>query len=525
MSVRGLPRRRAHRAAPSTLLRLVLLVALLAARTASSQPSAAEREAADTPPPVAREFRGVWIASVANIDWPSKPGLSTWQQQGELLDILNRAVDLKLNAVVLQVRPAADALYASRYEPWSEYLTGQMGQAPVPFYDPLTFAVTEAHRRGLELHAWFNPYRARHPSAASTISSNHISKKHPELVRTYGTHLWLDPGERAVQEHSLRVILDVVRRYDIDGVHIDDYFYPYLERNAAGRNISFPDSISYARYRHAGGTLSRENWRRNNVDLFVERLYKGVKRVKPWVKVGISPFGIWRPGSPSSVAGLDAYVELFADSRRWITNGWVDYFSPQLYWPVSAPQQRYPVLLKWWVDQNAHGRHIWPGNYTSRVGAGGASGWRAGELLEQIRLTRAQPGATGNVHFSMQALMGNSEGLADSLRAGAYSAPALVPASPWLDAKRPLEPEAAVHTDTITGGLALTVQSAGKAPWLWVVRTRSGEEWSTTILPGAQRRYTLARDLSSPRPEVVTVSAVGRTGNEGPVITLHPKRQ
>src|SRR5688572_9800537 len=243
------------------------LVFLVAAAARGQEPEA---------PTVPREFRAIWIATVANIDWPSKAGLSTWEQQSELLAILNKAVAVNMNAVVLQVRPANDALYPSKLEPWSEYLTGQMGRAPEPYYDPLAFAVEEAHRRGLELHAWFNPFRARADGAKSAPDRRHISRARPELVRTYGRMKWMDPGEGAVREHSLRVVLDVVRRYDIDGVHIDDYFYPYREfRN--GRPIQFPDGPSWTRYRRGGGRLSRDDWRRSNVDRFVRLLYERVK--------------------------------------------------------------------------------------------------------------------------------------------------------------------------------------------------------------------------------------------------------
>lgn len=255
-----------------------------------------------TPPPPAREFRGAWVATVKNIDWPSKPGLSTAQQKAELLIILDRAAQLKLNAVLLQVRPACDALYASKLEPWSEYLTGKMGRAPSPFYDPLEFAVTEAHRRGLELHAWFNPFRARHNTGFSTLSKNHISRTHPEFVRTYGQQLWLDPGDKAARDYSQAVILDIVKRYDIDGAHMDDYFYPYAEKDKAGAVIDFPDWPSWNRYLAGGGKLSRGDWRRENVNGFVHRLHDEIKARKPWVKFGISPFGIWRPDQPAGCA-------------------------------------------------------------------------------------------------------------------------------------------------------------------------------------------------------------------------------
>jgi len=525
-----------------SLLSLGALLALLLARPLSAQGPTAPAatppagSGTDTPPPIAREFRAAWVATVANIDWPSRPGLSSWQQQEELLQILNRAVELKLNAVVLQVRPAADALYRSRYEPWSEYLTGQMGRAPEPAYDPLAFAVEEAHKRGLELHAWFNPYRARHVGATSALSQNHIARTQPAIVRRYGKYLWLDPGEPAVQQHSLRVILDVVRRYDVDGVHIDDYFYPYKERDAAGRVIDFPDERSWTRYVKSGGKLSRADWRRRNVDTFVERLYRGIKDAKPWVKFGISPFGIWRPGSPAQVAGFDAYAELYADSRKWLANGWVDYFTPQLYWTLGAPQQSYAVLLDWWVSQNAHGRHIWPGNYTNRIPLVIDStilnttpkGWSASELADQIRTTRTQPGATGNVHFSMKALMENRGGFADTLQADAYAEPALVPASPWLSRRAPGKPQALVHADSLTSDLVLDLRPAeakeSVPAWLWVVRARMAGAWTTVILPGAQRRHVLAAPATD-EPDLVVISAVSRTGNEGPTVTVRRRAE
>ena len=519
--------------APRALARLATtlattLGAALAAPLAAQGPAApaASNDPGDAPPPVAREFRAAWVASVANIDWPSRPGLATWDQQAELLQILNRAVALRLNAVILQVRPAADALYASRHEPWSEYLTGEMGRAPEPMYDPLAFAVEEAHKRGLELHAWFNPFRAHHPSGTQNdFAATHVSRAQPGVVRTYGRQLWLDPGDPAVRRHSLRVILDVVRRYDVDGVHIDDYFYPYRERDSAGVSIDFPDSASYARYRRGGGTLARDDWRRRNVDEFVRELYAGVRSTKRWVKVGVSPFGIWRPGHPEPVRGLDAYQEIYADSRRWLENGWLDYFSPQLYWPAAAPEQPYSALLRWWVERNAKRRHIWPGNFTSRVGGADArQPWAPGEILEQVRLTRAQPGAGGNVHFSMRALMQNRAGIADSLAAGPYAAPALVPASPWLGAARPARPTARVRRDTVAGGLAVTMAPAasGKAPRLWVVQARFPGGWSTAVLPGWQRTHTLTTSDSAAAPAVVAVTAVDRLGNASPAALVRP---
>lgn len=393
---------------------------VLAASCDAIEPAAAEAPA---------EFRAAWVATVANIDWPSRPGLSADQQKQELLAILDRAAELKLNALVFQVRPAADALYRSSLEPWSPYLTGAMGQAPEPDYDPLEMAVAEAHARGIQLHAWFNPYRAGHPSGNHEPSADHISKTHPELVREYGKYLWLDPGEPEAVKHSLAVMLDVVERYDIDGVHMDDYFYPYPIRDDAGQIVPFPDAESYER---SGTTLERDDWRRQNVDRFVRRLYRRVKAKKPHVLVGISPFGIWRPGHPEGIVGFDQYASLYADARKWLRRGWVDYFAPQLYWTIDSPGQSYPKLLAWWSEQNVQDRHLWPGLFTSRVASKANGNWPVEEIKNQIELTREAPGATGHIHFSMKAIMKNQGGVADMLEK-LYDKPAKAPASPWLE--------------------------------------------------------------------------------------------
>ncbi|HEX6306672.1 MAG TPA: family 10 glycosylhydrolase, partial [Longimicrobiales bacterium] len=329
--------------------------------SACARPSVETAAPADTPPPVEREFRGVWIAAVANMDWPSRAGLPPDSQRAELVRMFDRARELRLNAVILHIRPAADALYASSLEPWSEYLTGQQGRAPEPFYDPLEFAVEEAHARGLELHAWFNPYRARHPSARGEMAPSHISRTSPELVKTYGSYLWMDPGEDAVRQRSIDVVVDVVRRYDVDGVHIDDYFYPYRERGPDGRELDFPDSASYAKYRAGGGTLERGDWRRANVDRYVREMYDAVKREKPWVKVGISPIGTWRRGGHPQLGGFDAYEQIYADSRKWLVEGTLDYLVPQLYWPIARTDVSFPVLLDWWVRQNPLNRGMYAG--------------------------------------------------------------------------------------------------------------------------------------------------------------------
>jgi len=495
---------------------------------------------AETLPPVPREFRAAWIATVANIDWPSEPGLSVAEQKAELRRMLDQAAALNLNAVIFQVRPHADALYDSEYEPWSAYLTGQQGQAPAPVYDPLAFAVREAHVRGLELHAWFNPFRAGHPADTSALAPAHIRRTNPELVVEVGDYLWLDPGWPAARAHSRRVILDVVRRYDVDGVHFDDYFYPYP---SYADGAEFPDAASWQRAQAEGTTLTRADWRRHNVNRFIERLYVAIKATKPHVKFGVSPFGIWRPGHPRGTTGFDAYDALYADARTWLQRGWVDYLVPQLYYAQDQTGQPYAVMLRWWIEQNIRGRHLWAGNYTSRVRQGGERHWDDGELIGQIYATRAHPGATGNVHFSMKALVpvpdslraesadaaradsvpqpprwADAQRLVERLPAEPYAAPALVPASPWLDADPPARP--VVTLRETERRLTLRLEPAGEAVRWWVVRRRTAAGWTHDIVPGTQRTYVVRREAGTAWPTRLAVSAVDRLGNEGPAVVL-----
>jgi uncharacterized lipoprotein YddW (UPF0748 family) len=501
-----------------TLLRLGATLAAIGAAfpsaAASYQPSQV------VPPAPLREFRAAWVATVANIDWPSRKTLTTQEQKAELLAMLDRAAQLKLNAIIFQVRPACDAMYASRIEPWSEYLTGTMGKPPEPFYDPLAFAVEEAHKRGLELHAWFNPYRAHLRAATSPIAANHISKTHPQLVRQYGEFLWLDPGEREVQDYSLSVVMDVVKRYDIDGVHFDDYFYPYKVSGGAGKDLEFPDDASWQRF-GARGKLSREDWRRENVNVFIQRVYKSIKSAKPWVKFGVSPFGIWRPKNPPQIKGLDSYAELYADSRKWLANGWVDYFAPQLYWAIDPPDQSFPVLLRWWAQQNAKGRILCPGLDATKVSGRSDSrrGWQPQEIVNQIRLTRAQTGVDGHIHWNMKSLMRNTafdEVLAREL----YQQPALMPLSPWLGRAQPGKPKLTVTKAEAGSQLEMrwTPGGSGKA-WLWLLQTRTGGAWTREILPATRTSRVWIGAL----PEVVAVSAVGRNGELSAPSTLQSR--
>lgn len=439
------------------------------------------------PPALQREFRGAWIATVDNIDWPSKPGLSPERQRAELAKMLRRLAALRFNAVLFQVRPSADALYASELEPSSWFLTGEQGKALE--FDPLAYAVEEGHRLGLEVHAWFNPFRAVHPAQKGPCSSSHVSSVNPSWIRSYGVYQWLDPGVPEAREHSLNVILDVVNRYDIDGVHIDDYFYPYPAGGAA-----FPDSDTFQRYGH---DLSLLDWRRANVDSFIEELYNKIKSKKRWVKFGISPFGIYRPNVPEGIkAGVDQYNDLAADALKWLQNGWCDYLSPQLYWKIDSSGQPFGKLLKWWAGENERSRHIWPGLYTSLIN----KSWTAGEILDQIRLTRNVPGAQGQVHFSAKPLMNDPKGLSSSLSQKVYSDHAIVPLSPWLGTTLPTKPK------LVERGKSVVEWNAVRGARFYSRWELRGSEW---VSRGLSSETSLQVGPTTTR---VVINAISRTG-------------
>ena len=449
-----------------------------------------------------REFRAAWVATVSNIDWPSKPGLPADQQKAEAIDMLDRLAQLNMNAVVLQVRPHCDALYESALEPWSAYLSGEEGVPPAPLYDPLAFWIEEAHARGLELHAWFNPYRAAHPGRPGAPAATSILNKRPKLAVTLGTrgYRWLDPSLPEVQAHSLAVVLDVVERYDIDGVHFDDYFYPYASYHDGE---DFPDGQSWSAYVNAGGNLERGDWRRASVDTFVEAVYRGVKDAKPWVEFGISPFGIWRPDHPKGIQGLDQYAALYADAKKWFEEGLVDYFTPQLYWPIAKTPQSFPRLLAWWGEQNPEGRHLWPGLAISRMkGEAGAT-----ELAGQILIERAmEPESPGVCFFSMRHLMEDETPLGARLLEDLFAERALIPASPWLGAETPARPNVTVEA----GGVIFEPGREADVVRLWIVQWERGGRWNTKILPGSSSRWEWPS-----APTQVAVRAVGRSRTVG----------
>jgi uncharacterized lipoprotein YddW (UPF0748 family) len=477
------------------------------------------------PPPIPatpREFRGLWIATVQNIDWPNRSQTPS-QQQAALRAAFDRAVEARLNAIIFQVRTAGDAFYQSDLEPWSYWLSGrnlQEGTAPSPVWDPLAFAIAEARARGLELHAWFNPFRAKRGSSSHDYRHDpkHIAVRQPTWVYPYGDQQeWMDPGIQGVQDWSAQVILDVVNRYDIDAVHFDDYFYPYPVSG-----VTFPDNGTYAAYQAAGGTLSLANWRRDNVNRFIQRVYNDIRAAKPHVRFGISPFGIWRPGNPPGITGLDAYSTLYADSRLWLQQGWLDYFAPQLYWRIEQPGQEYPKLLDWWISQNTRNRHMWPGLFTSQIQA---ASWPVSEVINQIAITQQRTGATGNIHFSERALRTNYNAqaglLISSLQTQVYTSKALVPATTWLDATPPAAPTVR-FARAANGAITLSWTNAANEPIRnWVVHYHDGTAWQYDILPASATSLALP-GTGAAAPRWAAVTAVDRVGNESAraVVTL-----
>ncbi len=458
-------------------------------------------------PPVPREFRAVWVATVDNIDFPTKKGLGAEDQKKELVAILDLCKKLRLNAVIFQVRPITDAVYASKLEPWSEFLTGEMGRPQA--FDPLTFLVAEAHKRGILVHAWFNPYRSYHP-AAKTMSEKHISKTRPSVVRQYGRYMWLDPTDDAAKRHSVDVIKDVVRRYDIDGVHFDDYFYPYAENDAAGRKIDFPDQANYDVYlkKANGNPLNRSEWRRWHVDQFIEAVGREIKKVKPEIVYGISPFGIWQPMPDKGITGFNAYAELYADAKKWLQDGTVDYLAPQLYWETARQAQSFPVLLDWWKSQNTKKRHVWPGIAAYRIGS--TATFTSDEIASQIARTRQDDQTRGAIYFSQKSLRNDMGGIQNELNGNVYRTEAVIPAFPWIKVGQILSPAVTIRRDAKYVRVNWRERGKRKAFW-FVVHAKDADGWSSSIVPASERSITLSADR---KIEKIVVKSVDRLGNE-----------
>ena len=479
---------------------------LIVAAVILSGAGAAEwKETAMGVPEPAREFRAAWMTSVYNLDWPSRPGLSKTQQQEECCAMLDAAVKVGLNAVLLQVRPGGDALYASKLEPWSGVLTGKPGGHPG--YDPLAFAVEEAHRRGLELHAWFNPFRAKVGKAEQ--DPLHWTVKHPEWMRGKDAHVFMDPGVPAVQAHVLAVFKDVVSRYDIDGIHIDDYFYPYpvFGPGAVRLEVLLGDEAQYEKEGKARD-ITLADWRRNNINRFVKSFYEMTKSVNPAVRVGISPFGIWQPGVPPTIeARVSAYDHLYGDSRLWLQEGWCDYLAPQLYWPIEPSKQSFTTLMEWWQSQS-QGRPVWPGMAVDRVASTKEPVLSLSEINDQMAVMRRIAPVPGSIMWRLRFLANDSRGVAALLTERSYTERALPPAAPWLGAEAAGKPLVRVVSEGDRLKITWMPGSGATARW-WIVQTWKAGKWSLSApLFRDVNSVTLARPIKAVAVRAMTGSGM-----------------
>ncbi|MGB3006357.1 MAG: family 10 glycosylhydrolase, partial [Chitinophagaceae bacterium] len=399
------------------------------------------------------EFRGVWIATVNNIDWPQAGEYNPENQKADFIKLLDLHQRNGMNVMIVQVRPAADAFYPSQYEPWSQWLTGVQGQPPSPYYDPMKFMIEETHKRGMEFHAWLNPYRAVHNTGGSSIASNHITRIHPEWFLTYGDKKYFNPAIKEAQKFVVNIVRDIVKRYDIDAIHMDDYFYPY---RIPGRE--FPDEASY---KNSGTPLKKDDWRRSNVDSIIYAISKVIKAEKKLCRFGISPFSVWRnkdkdPEGSDSNAGQTNYDDFFADILLWLKKGWIDYVTPQLYLEIGNDKIAYEKLLDWW-SRHSYGRHIYIGHGIYRVGENQPKWKNPVELPDQIKLLRRYPNVQGSVYFSSKIFERNPNGWNDSLQNNYYKYPALLPPMRWIDNEKPWPPivEKTITDDTV---IKLTVK-------------------------------------------------------------------
>ena len=442
-----------------------------------------------------RQLRGEWIATVNNVDWPSKPGLAPDEQRAELVSWLDEAKRRGLNAVVLQVRPTADTFWPSRIEPWSRFLTGVAGQDPG--YDPLAFAVRAAHKRDLELHAWFNPFRVAMNTNRAQLPPDSPASQHPDWVVAYGGRLYYDPGLPQVRDLVRRVVMEVVRRYDVDAVHFDDYFYPYPTARP------FPDNASFAAY--GDGFTDRAAWRRHNVDLLISTLNRRIHRAKPWVKFGVSPFAVWRnastdPAGSPTAAGIETYDDQYADTRLWVRRQWLDYIAPQVYWNIGYPPADYAKVLPWWTRQvRGTDVQLYVGQAAYKVGTSTQDpAWSdPREMSKHLAFNSRRPSVRGDLYFSAKDVRADRLGFMDRVQRRYYAHPALVPQTAGVPGRAP---------SRVTGLRAVRVAGGVRLTWLG-----HGSSYAVYRFPKPQ----ISRcDLADADHLVATVHAVAGTSSK-----------
>ncbi|TWI80212.1 putative secreted protein (Por secretion system target) [Lacibacter cauensis] len=389
---------------------------------------------AQTPPK--RELRAAWLSTFLNLDWPSAAVRTVQQVKDSVTKLIDMQQQTGINAIYFQVRSECDAMYAGSAEPWSSSITGTQGVAPADGFDPLQFMIAECRKRGIEIHAWFNPYRAvNNYNNIGSYAANHVARTHPEWLLAQGSLRILNPGIPAVRDYVISIVMDVLRRYDVDGIHYDDYFYPYP--GAGGTNARFNDNATFAAYPR--GFTDQNDWRRDNINLLIQRSYDSIKTVKPWVKFGVSPFGIWRnkksDAAGSATTGLQSYSEIYADTKKWLEQGWVDYVTPQLYWSIGFTNADYAALIPWW-NSVANGRHIYSGQAVYKINAelDNDARWNnPSQINNQVRLNRQYSNVLGTSFFRTRYFAINPLKFRDSLQEYLYSTPALLPTMPWRD--------------------------------------------------------------------------------------------
>jgi Uncharacterized protein conserved in bacteria len=458
-----------------------------------------------------REFRAAWVATVGNIDWPSQKGLSAEIQKMEFLDIIYRAKRNGLNALIVQIRPASDAFYDSKYEDWSRYLSGKQGEPPSPYYDPLQFMIEACHKECIEFHAWFNPYRALVDATKNVHTTKHIIYRHPEWFLQYGGKTYFDPGLPEVREYFINVVMDVVKRYDIDAVHLDDYFYPYRIAKQ-----EFPDYKSYAKY--GSGFSSKDDWRRDNVNRLIEKLSVEIKKEKPYVKFGISPFGIWRnasrdPEGSMTNGGQTNYDDLYADVLLWVKKGWIDYNLPQLYWERGHRAADYDILIHWW-SKHAYQRHLYIGHGLYQVGVSPKACWRSfDEINQQVLMTRTTPNVHGSAFYSANSFKKNLCNINEHFQKNVYPSPALLPAMKWIDSIPPNSPKLKINYTSNSKRLEWMTDNPSNEPLQFAVYEIDKHQTNTKKLIAIVRdeTYTIQENT---RNKSYAVTSLDRLHNQ-----------
>jgi len=476
------------------------------------------------------EMRAVWVSTFMNVDWPRSTKISQEEQKQNLIEQLDIHAQNNMNTIIFQVRPSADAFYNSSFEPWSQWLTGKQGQAPTPFYDPLQFAIEQVHKRNMEFHAWFNPYRAMADTAwKAELDSNNIILKKPEWFVAYGRGLYFNPGIPEVQQYIIKIVLDVVRRYDIDAVHFDDYFYPYKIPD-----LEFEDAETFKKYGANIAQTDISQWRRENVNSLIKTLADSIKAVKPYVKFGISPFGVWRNSDVDkegtlTQAGQPSYDATYADTRKWVKEGWVDYITPQIYWHIGHERADFDEITNWW-RKNHYNRHLYIGHGIYKLSKDASEKqWRsAQQIITQVEKTRTSPEIKGSMFFSSFIFTQNPKKINTVFQQQLYKYRALVPKMEWIDSIAPQTPINFNSTEN-TSGIVLTWQNKKPAgamnePYYYILYQFRGKDSDFSLNNGniyaitRQNKFYLLQESSFfsflYKEYTFVVTAVDRQNNE-----------